>query len=93
MPPPNRRLEIGFFTRSVVVEPSANSACSGRGHVYWCSCLASRTQPGYAELLGSTAKLSFHLYIGGVVWAASRFPGSDDGQLYTIQDHVAMAED
>ena len=44
------------------------------------------------ELLGSTAKLSFHLLSAGGVGTRT-LPGSDDGQLYTIQDHVAMAGD
>lgn len=44
------------------------------------------------ELLGSTAKLSFHLISAGGVGTRT-LPGSDDGQLYTIQDHVAMAGD
>ncbi len=44
------------------------------------------------ELLGSTAKLSFHLISAGGAGTRT-LPGSDDGQLYTIQDHVAMAGD
>jgi SecD/SecF fusion protein len=44
------------------------------------------------ELLGSTAKLSFHLMSAGGPGTRT-LPGSDDGQLYTIQDHVAMAGD
>ena len=44
------------------------------------------------ELLGSTAKLSFHLISAGGAGTRT-LPGSDDGQIYTIQDHVAMAGD
>lgn len=44
------------------------------------------------ELLGSTAKLSFHLISSGGPGTRT-LPGNDDGRLYTIQDHVAMAGD
>ena len=44
------------------------------------------------ELLGSTAKLSFHLISSGRIGTRT-LPGNQDGQLYTIQDHVAMAGD
>lgn len=44
------------------------------------------------ELLGSTAKLSFHLVSSGGAGTRT-LPGNDDGQLYTIQKHIAMAGD
>jgi len=44
------------------------------------------------ELLGSTAQLSFHLISSGRIGTRT-LPGNQDGQLYTIQDHVAMAGD
>ncbi len=44
------------------------------------------------ELLGSTAKLSFHLMGEGGIGTRS-LPGADDNQTYTIQDIIAMAGD
>lgn len=44
------------------------------------------------ELLGSTAKLSFHLLSQGGPGTRA-LPGNGDGQLYTVQDHIAMAGD
>jgi SecD/SecF fusion protein len=44
------------------------------------------------ELLGSTAKLTFHLMGEGGIGTRS-LPGADDNQKYTIQDIIAMAGD
>jgi SecD/SecF fusion protein len=44
------------------------------------------------ELLGSTAKLSFHLMGEGGIGTRS-LPGANDNQTYTIQDIIAMAGD
>ncbi len=44
------------------------------------------------ELLGSTAKLTFHLMGEGGIGTRS-LPGADDTQKYTIQDIIAMAGD
>lgn len=44
------------------------------------------------ELLGSTAKLSFHLLSKGGPGTRT-LPGNGDGQTYTVQDHIAMAGD
>jgi SecD/SecF fusion protein len=44
------------------------------------------------EMLGSTAKLTFHLMGEGGIGTRT-LPGADDNQRYTIQDHIAMAGD
>src|SRR5690606_14620143 len=44
------------------------------------------------ELLGSTAKLTFHLMGEGGIGTRT-LPGADDNQTYTIQDIIAMAGD
>lgn len=44
------------------------------------------------ELLGSTAKLTFHLMGEGGIGTRS-LPGADDNQTYVIQDIIAMAGD
>ena len=44
------------------------------------------------QMLGSTAKVNFHLMGDGGIGSRT-LPGSDDNQRYTIQDQVAMAGD